>query len=43
MGSMALAAVGHHTLPGGLTLGRIFRASAHIGKLTARFHHREQR
>jgi len=39
MGSMALAAVGHHALPGGITLGRIFRASSHIGKVAARFHH----
>lgn len=36
--SMALAAVGHHTLPGGLTVGSIFRASAQVGKLAARFH-----
>jgi hypothetical protein len=41
MGSMALAAVGHHTLPGGVTLGRIFRASTHIGKVAARFHPQE--
>jgi MoaA/NifB/PqqE/SkfB family radical SAM enzyme len=41
MGSMALAAVGHHTLPGGVTLERIFRASRHVGKVAARFHHQE--
>ena len=38
LGSMALAAVGHHKLPGGVTLGSIFRASSHIGKVAARFH-----
>ena len=38
LGSMALAAVGHHALPGGVTVGRIFRASTHIGKIAARFH-----
>jgi MoaA/NifB/PqqE/SkfB family radical SAM enzyme len=41
MGSMALAAVGHRALPGGLTLGRIFHASSHVGKLAARFHDRK--
>jgi sulfatase maturation enzyme AslB (radical SAM superfamily) len=41
MGSMALAAVGHHALPGGVTLERIFRASTHVGKVAARFHHQE--
>ena len=41
MGSMALAAVGHHALPGGVTLGRIFRASTQVGKVAARFHHQE--
>ncbi|MFN8006292.1 MAG: radical SAM protein [Terriglobia bacterium] len=38
MASMALAAVGHHQLPGGFSLGGIFRASAKVGKLSARFH-----
>ena len=38
MGSMALAAVGHHVLPGGITLGSIFRASTHIGKVAASLH-----
>jgi MoaA/NifB/PqqE/SkfB family radical SAM enzyme len=41
MGSMALAAVGHRALPGGLTLGRIFHASSHVGKFAARFHGRK--
>jgi MoaA/NifB/PqqE/SkfB family radical SAM enzyme len=41
MASMALAAVGHHVLPGGITLGSIFRASTHVGKVAARFHQRE--
>ena len=42
LGSMALAAVGHHALPGGVTVGSIFRASTHIGKLASLFHQREQ-
>ena len=41
LGSMALAAVGHHELPGGVTVGRIFRASTRIGKVAARFHHKQ--
>jgi MoaA/NifB/PqqE/SkfB family radical SAM enzyme len=41
LGSMALAAVGHHALPGGITLGSIFRASTHVGRLAARFHPQE--
>jgi MoaA/NifB/PqqE/SkfB family radical SAM enzyme len=41
LGSMALAAVGHHALPGGVTLGSIFRASTHIGRVAARFHPQE--
>ena len=36
--SMALAAVGHHQLPDGISVGRIFRASAKVGKIAARFH-----
>ncbi|MCI0420598.1 MAG: radical SAM protein [Acidobacteria bacterium] len=36
MASMALAAVGHHQLPGGITLGKIFDASAQIGKVAGR-------
>ena len=42
LGSMALAAVGHHALPGGVTVGRIFRASTHVGKVAARFHQKQQ-
>jgi MoaA/NifB/PqqE/SkfB family radical SAM enzyme len=38
MGSMALAAVGHYALPGGITVGSIFRASTHIGKVAASLH-----
>ena len=41
LGSMALAAVGHHELPGGVTVGRIFRASTRIGKVAARFQRQE--
>ena len=37
MASMALAAVGHHQLPGGISVERIFRASAKVGKIAARF------
>jgi hypothetical protein len=39
---MALAAVGHHELPGGVTVGRIFHASTQVGKLAARFHRQER-
>ena len=38
MASMALAAVGHHQLPGGISVGQIFRASANVGKVAAHFH-----
>jgi len=41
LGSMALAAVGHHELPGGVTVGRIFHASSCIGKVAARFQRQE--
>jgi hypothetical protein len=37
MASMALAAVGHHQLPGGISVERIFSASAKVGKIAARF------
>lgn len=35
--SMGLAAVGHHRLVAGITAGDIFRASAQIGEVVARF------
>lgn len=40
LASMGLAAVGHRQLPGGITLGTVFRASDRIGKMVARFHQR---
>ena len=35
MASMALAAVGHHQLPVGISVGKIFHASANVGKIAA--------
>jgi hypothetical protein len=37
MASMALAAVAHHQLPVGISVGKIFHASAKIGKFAAHF------
>ena len=36
MASMALAAAGHHQLPGGIRLGRIYEASAKVGSFVSR-------
>jgi hypothetical protein len=38
LASMALAAVGHHQLPGGISLGRVFHASAQLGNLVSKLH-----
>jgi MoaA/NifB/PqqE/SkfB family radical SAM enzyme len=36
LASMALAAVGHHRLPGGISLGGLYRASAQVGNLVSK-------
>ena len=37
LASMGLAAVGHHELPGGISLDRVYRSSARIGEWAQRF------
>lgn len=38
LASMALAAVGHHRLPGGISVGGLFHASAQLGNLVSKLH-----